>query len=383
MIRIEGSANTAQIERMLEKITNSRDEALLIPVKPKIWWLGGEQSLIQLIITWARISSKPTLFTHIKSDEDPTKQLEKMSKRMFGFVALMMAAEIRDRKNSDRSLRESAYEHCRQIAEKMHGPIAELDLGPKVFLIAVDHSTKAYIPWLYEPDATVGTRTSFVSLANDIFTKLDMFKHISRPPDFASQIGAILHELFKNTHEWSRTDSDNVPWRRSVRGLSAEIHFGDKMLSEEFTKDSPALKQYFDKIRSRSDQGKVAFVELSVFDSGIGLARRWLNRSSIDDLPITKERDACIQCLTKHHSSSSQFDKGMGLAEVMQTMSSVDGFLKIRTGRISIYRDFANHPRKADGEDVILNDFSTCGREVTELAPIFGTHFQLLIPLLP
>ena len=383
MIRVQGAANTARIEEVLKTLVSSKDADLQIPVKPQQWWLGGELSLIELAITWARVSCSPTLHTHIAAGDDPTIQLKRMARRMFGFVALMMAGEIRDRDATPRSLRTPAYEQCRQVVEMMHQPVDRFALGTKVFLISVDHSTKADIPWMYAPDHAVANRASFVTLASDLFKRTNLKGGAERELlKSAHSIGAVLHELFKNTHEWARTDQNNVPWRRSVRGVAAEFHTKATDELQGIANDNPALERYFDSLQSRTSSGRLAFLELTVFDSGIGLARRWLNIPSFEDLSLSDEYQACMQCLTKHRTTSSRSDKGLGLAEVMQTLSSVEGFLKIRTGRLSLFRDFVHSPLTPETTDVDLDDFPTCSATPTELASVYGTHFQMLIPIL-
>lgn len=383
MIRIQGATNSSRIEDVLQTLVDSKDNDLQIPVKPHEWWLGGELSLIELVITWARVSSVPTFHTHIAAGEDPTVQLKKLARRMFGFVALMMSDEIRDRDNSVQSLRVPAYELCREVVEMMHEPVGKFALGTKVFLISVDHSTKATIPWLYTPDRSVGDRESFVTLAKDLFKKANpMGSAGTHLLGSAQRIGAILHELFKNTHEWARTGEKNVPWRRSVRGLAAEFHTKVPTDLKGIANENLSLGRYFETLRARSSNDRLAFLELTVFDSGIGLARRWLNDQPLEELSLSDEYKACMQCLTKHRTTSNRRDKGLGLAEVMQTLSSLEGFLKIRTGRLSLFRDFVHRPLRRDGTDVDLDDFPTCNESPTELAPVYGTHFQMLIPIL-
>ena len=130
----------------------------------------------------------------------------------------------------------------------------------------------------------------------------------------------------------------------------------------------------------RNDQ-RLRFIEFCVFDSGLGLARRWLDDKWSPSISLPAEYSACLECLKKHRSSSNRRDKGRGLAEVMTTLASLNGFLKIRSGRLSLYRDFINTPLKTGVTDVELYDFPSCTTVLTELAPVFGTYFQLLIPI--
>lgn len=380
-LRITGPQNPARVEDELRRVVTAPGESLQLPVHPKDWWLGGELGLIELAITWARLSDQEALVTYVGPDENPTTQLEGMARRLFGFVALMMAPEILDRDETpNRSLRREAYEKCRQVVEMMFQPVSKFALGAKVFLACVDHSTRWAIPWLYAPTGAVGDRIAFITLAQELITKLSLNHSPTSIPITA--IGAILHELFKNTHEWARHDNAGVPWRRSVRGMAAERHTWSEAQLAEIAADNPALNAYFNALSTRAIDGRLRFFEFSVFDGGIGLARRWLGESWSSAISLDAEHSACMQCLTKHRTSSHRREKGLGLAEVMSTLASLHGFLKIRTGRLSLYRDFLTVPLQSGGADVDLRDFPTCLTTLTELAPAYGTHFQFLIPIL-
>src|SRR6185369_9936312 len=95
-----------------------------------------------------------------------------------------------------------------------------------------------------------------------------------------------------------------------------------------------------------------SFFELSIFDSGPGLALRWLGRPLGPDERIEDEYTAVMACLHKHGTSSAHTHRGIGLHSVMRTLSERKGFLKIRTGRLSVYRDFVSDPYVGQEEEV-------------------------------
>src|SRR3954447_26378718 len=71
MMSIEGPQTIADVERQLSVLETERQARLLLPVRLKKWWFGGEASLIQLLVTWGRSRPDTTLVTHIKDGEDP------------------------------------------------------------------------------------------------------------------------------------------------------------------------------------------------------------------------------------------------------------------------------------------------------------------------
>lgn len=388
MIDITGSQNPANVEDEIRQVVAAPGERLRLPVRPHEWWLGGELALIELAITWARNTENSVLATHVPpadnpTAEDPAGQLASMARRMFGFVALMMAQEILDRtQDPNRSLRPNAYDQCRQVVEKMFRPISEFDLGDKVFLICVDHSTQWKIPSLYSDLENVRDLIAFTVLARELLERTKLKKSLPSPVPEQSirRIGAILHELFENTDKFAKTDHDEVPWRRSVRGLSVEGHGKSEDQLTRIGKGNAALQGYFESVKKKKAQTLQHFLEITVFDSGIGLARRWLKANWSRQLKLEDEYAACMACLTKNSTSAPERGRGLGLAEVMTILNNLDGFLKLRTGRLSLYRDFATKHLQSP-TDVELRDFPSCSAVLTELAAVFGTHYQILIPV--
>ena len=75
-------------------------------------------------------------------------------------------------------------------------------------------------------------------------------------PDVRKPLGAILHELFKNTHEWARTDVQGATLLRSVRGLLAQGHSWAEEEVMEAAKGSAALAEYLAHSGLRSKEGR-------------------------------------------------------------------------------------------------------------------------------
>lgn len=379
MFKIQGPQSLNVVEKELSQLVRTPMDELQIPVNPQKWWMGGELALVQLVVTWVRMCERATLVTHISPNEDPANQLKSMAGRIFGFVTLLLAERILDRSlNEDRSLKPIAYELCSNVVARMYGPIDRFAMGAKVYLISVDHSRKWAIPWLYNSAGQVHDRTQFISLVQKLVRKVgpnlvdDPIPEILFP-----KFGAILHELFKNTDEWAKTNVDKTPFRRSTRGLSVERHrFHRDQLP--FPIGQGAYGTFFGQCESYDDYYR--FLEFTVFDSGVGLARRWLNMTDLSQLELKIEMNAVTECLEKNNTSSHRPEKGIGLAEVYSTLHEIGAFLYLRTGRLSLFRDFRSNPRE-DSSDVRIFDLPSCTEIPTEHAPTWGTCFQILIPL--
>lgn len=258
--------------------------------------------------------------------------------------------------------------------------------GGKVFLISVDHHPRWRIPQCYFPDGRLRGRDDFVALATALVNRATrMYSDSPVLPELKRPLGAILHELFKNTHEWARTDFDDSDLARSVRGILVQRHDWTREQVNRIAQGSPGLERFVCHSNFQGNDGRLRFMELSVIDSGVGLAARRLRQAWSPQLPCDDELRACLECLQKHCSSSRLAHKGLGLHEVMSTLSSLNAFMRIRTGKLSLYRDFVDQPYRANEsmENSPLFDWNTGTHQLTPLARAEGVLYTMLIPIPP
>jgi hypothetical protein len=127
----------------------------------------------------------------------------------------------------------------------------------------------------------------------------------------------------------------------------------------------------------------VRFLELSVFDSGPGLASRWLSKPLTDDVTAVDELAACFSCLRKHKTTSGASNRGLGLYDVMRTLDELHAFTRLRTGRLALFRNFVASPLQADEQSngPTLFDWHSASTVPTKLPQSTGTLFTMVIPL--
>jgi len=411
IFRVQGPQTITDVERELLDVEALRPLQLQVPVYPGKWWFGGEAALIQLLITWGRQRENATLVTHIANDEDPAGQLKQLVKRPFGLVGTWMARDLTDRGRS-RSLKVEANRASEAIIDLMwrgrrdprnvdqpslwgdadddrwEAPSLSA-VGNRVFLASIDHHPRWRIPQCYFPTGEVRYRDDFTSLA-EAMARYATIATGGTPitADVRRTLGAILHELFKNTHEWARTDIHGAPLLRSVRGLLAQGHSWAEEEAKEAAKGSSALADYLAQPDVQSKDGRWRFLELSIFDSGIGLARRWLaskrgGEIKLADIQLDEEYATVQECFLRWNSSTRDGHKGLGLHEVMETLSGLGAFFRVRTGRLSMYRDFLASPYTDPGTagSSLLADWSAHWDSLTAFAPVEGTLYTMLIPV--
>lgn len=152
------------------------------------------------------------------------------------------------------------------------------------------------------------------------------------------EVGAIVYELTKNTYEWGRTDSNLIDISSSIRGVYFRFHINnsDKIIDE--FKQTP-IKTFFQHPfildNCINKQNKIYYLEILVFDSGIGFIDKFQQRNYSNDLEIIK------RCLVKNQTSANsnlKTKKGMGLDRILNILNR-KGFVRISTDKYCVYRD--------------------------------------------
>ncbi len=360
---------------------------------------GGEAALIQLLFTWAKRHPDGQLWLKTTDDnEELVRFLEKFSKRAFGFVAMLMASGVLT--GDGRDCRRLAYKACESCVDELvtsvestaeeseaessiEDALSKAVYGHRTFLPCVDHSTKAAIAPFYHPNGQFRERSEFRRFA-EVLIGRRATRFVDVNLSVLSGLGAILYELMHNTHDWARTEVDATKLRKSIRGILFTHFFISEASIRKAAGNNSEITAYMHQVEIRNPGKTIHFAELSVFDAGPGLAARWLGlEGGVGDLTITSEHDACVSCLGVHRSTSSDMYRGIGLYEVMHTLSQLSAMVRVRTGRLAMLRNFIAEPllqsERVTGPILPLSSEHE-GRP-GGLAPVTGTTFTILFPL--
>jgi hypothetical protein len=405
--RLEGPQNIAAIERRLSDPSFLENPDLLIASRLPNWSLGGAAGTIQLLVTWARRNPQGRLHLHADEEPDCLNQLEKLARQPFGLAGLTMADEVVNR-SGDRKLRSAATRVCgSHILNEVLAPRQSLsdtrqlsfwdvddadyaaappvrNVGRRVFLPQVDQHASWRLPQFYLPSGRLRDPGDYGALMRSMVDRVTaMYEDSPLNRDEERQLGEILYELFTNTDEWARTDGRGMPFVRSIRGILLEYHTWSIEELFRITRESAALEAYARELQGAYGGERKRFLEFSMFDSGIGLARRWMRTTDISHVPLEEEYAACCECIRKHRTTSTLPHKGFGLDKVLQLLSALKGFVRLRTGRLALYRDCIARPYESDGtaEPYPLHDWSRTSQVVCEMADVAGTLYTILIPI--
>lgn len=201
--------------------------------------------------------------------------------------------------------------------------------------------------------------------------------------NIVNDIGAIVYELIKNTFEWGKTDSLNIDIPSSIRGVYFRFHKNDKeKIIQEFanTPLDTFFKEEYITNECINKLNQIYFLEILVFDSGVGFIDKFHRKDSLTDLEIIKK------CLIKNQTSSVtnlKSKKGLGLDRILNILNS-KGFVHITTDKYSVYRDLIKDnykPTNIDNLDtLILEDWNKKDFEPNYGIKTSGSHINILYP---
>jgi len=362
--------------------------------------LGGLGAVGQLIVTWARRRTPGTLRTYvpgttagqIDASSSRLSAVETLAESDHGLLALLMSSRVVDVKGE--SLLGLTTAAASETLAKA-GQVATAKHGRKVALFVADHRANNAPFALYQPISShvarpaVRTRDEFGSLANELLKVIGLGASSDKPSIEQQQaLGTVLYQLFKNTHDWARTSADDRNYERSVRILRSEYVADSLPMHLKHAQGDTGLQTYLKhdqhkgepRFGAKTDMRR--FLEVSILDSGPGLAARALQSQNIVAPSLAQEHEALIVCLKKHMTSSQHPGRGNGLHVVQELMTELRGYMKVRSGRLAMVRDYVRDPyTRKDAAEPWLRDWRSGSAQPTDLAPVAGTFISFIIPI--
>ncbi len=388
LLRITRDFSLDKLERGLEAIA-AGEGTLQLPHWITANAAGTETALLQLIITWARgAANDATLRLYSKFDDEEGQRA--FAQTAFGLTALNMASAVEDQSGQqlDRYLLLTlARDYVIAMAEKPIAALREFNKASLSFL-CVDNARNYRRPArLYVPSTDrVRDRSDFASLVKACASQLPGTQRLGGR-EILEAAASLLVEAFQNTHDHAQTDFRGDVLRRSVRGVIISFRFVRLEALGHAGGASALLQGYYAGWKPSVPTAKHAqFLELGIFDSGPGLARRWLsyNESLAQSIPggnhLSDEYDAVVGCLEKGASTKSGSTSGNGLYRIMQVVKRTGGFIRIRTGNLSLVKPFDDSGASLAPDDLRLLDLMTGTQTLERRAWSEGTTISVLLP---
>ncbi len=220
-------------------------------------------------------------------------------------------------------------------------------------------------------------------------------------PGLREALATIVAETVKNTHDHARQEVDQSDVAQSLRGLYARYYALDEI--EQFVRAwsgevlSPALKFARNFLPEKTPPGVRRLpkmpvggvLEISVFDSGPGMAAKWLRRG-VEGVPVQHQLEAVLSCFAKGSTTTGTQGRGYGLAKVLLKLKELHGFIGVRSNQLQVYRQFGwaadiAHVELGDGTRVPQDKLFDWKRHLTQSAServaVKGTVVSFLLPM--
>lgn len=353
---------------------------------------GGLASAIQAINTWVRQSEKRKLSLSSSSSND---EIEDLMQRPHKFAAAMAAKSIVVSNAPDMEVRPKVNAEAKlAIESQAHSQFGQ-QRGGLCWFAFVDHSSKGFDPNFYiekiNGRVEIRQQEQFKAVVNTMVGRALMTTGGAKNLDPVSldALGRIFYELFLNTHEHGSRGTERSTWLKpGIRMIYVQAINLTRTSAESATENQPILSKYLESVSENYSSGaQTRFVEIGIVDSGLGYSGRWLadNDSTLvkEDMPIAKEYEIFKQCFRFRQTSTGRDSKGNGLPVVMDKLTKLGGFMRIRSGRLGLYRNFVSQPYGAD-DLCVFSDWDSgqsAESSVTTMSKASGVAISLLIPL--
>lgn len=379
-MRLPARFTIATCEQLLGELQGQRTDTIIsLPTRAKGHAAGGEAAMVQVLISWARQQRQVARLQTYAADGGDAQVVE-LTRQLYGLSAALLADDASDQ--AARSIGEALQSAALRRLELLQGNNPRQgSRGPQLEILCADHLGFSTPKLLYDrfPDgsAKLKGRSAFVDLASVLLdSTIPDLAAFPLDPNLRTAIGNALYELIRNTEEHARSDERGNHLQRSLRGFQARRHGLLPAALLNVAEGAQPLLDYFALLHPDAGRRQVQLLEVSVFDSGPGYAAQWLGRNP-EEIAAEEERAAVLECFEKHSSRKSASSAGLGLSNVIAILRKHRGFLRLRTGRQSLYANLADEAAQEFGAAPTLRPF----REGVRPPLATGTLLTLLLPL--
>jgi len=393
MLELPASLSLDKIDSFIKKAKMADDDQpLLLPVGKKNTAFGGIASAVQSINTWANLSLNKKLVLREPSIKD-ADYFTDLIKTPHKFTAAMMSKEISFSGDPNKNIRRDINILAKDAIESQSDNLFGQQHGRLCWYSFVDHSTKGFDSNFYNNSPAAHSEPKKYEEIRNIISAMVLKSStvaggaISLEDDSIDDLGRMFYELFVNTHEHGTRELNRDKWIKPGNRLiyTYGINLSDAAINNYLLNDE-VLTEYISSLKQNHVSSR-RFIEISIVDSGLGYCGRWLADHSDAGMTLDVDDEYKIikKCLKFRSSSTNNDVKGNGLPSVMASLTKLNGFMKIRSNRVSIYRDFNTTPYSFDeSDDCKFLDWSTksyCDEKITEHSEVCGVSITILVPL--
>jgi len=400
MIILPRQTTFAGLEHFLHEVRQSPSQDLKLPLQVSHGGAFGFSAVaIQALATWSRLHEGKRRIQMAPNFADDTSTQARASGSLHVMTGMYFAQEVVA--GGRTFTRTEALDAVAPRVFAMQDYQYQNTLrGPNVALCCFEGARLEFLHSLYTT-ARRGTPESTTVRSASEFTSI-LPRMIEACSEGAASLltesqllalAQLVHQLFKNADVHSAADSEGRIYGAGVRGIQVrEVRIADEATLSSFVSDDRALHAYLTKlvrrpwirengvhgVKSRLEvRPSLSFIEINVFDTGPGLALRWLSRhkniSCYTDVDREVELQAVKACFQLHATTHSAAMKGDGLPIAIGAMRQLRAFMFLRTGRLALFQDFSS------GEHSEFQPRHRFGQR--HLAEAAGATYSICFPL--
>lgn len=384
MIRFDNKTDIKSLEQAYKALSENIATDIVISKGLSAVDFGLIPAIIQFISTWFRKCPAGKIVFNLK-DEKELPEFYDLD-YLFPSIVYCWSREMVDLNGRDLKpfLKvQNQISHEKMRMQKEGG-------GPKVMLSCFDHLSvkNGLLNIFYTDGIFISSELEFDFAIQKSIRQIVSLNRSLRTSNIApiyDDIIAIIYELMKNTDDWARIDENNKPLSPNTRGVFLKLHRRKREGFSTGFENFAGLKNYFsvDNFEANT-QDELYFMEISVYDTGIGFVKRNISDDAI--IPqAAKQVEIIRNCLVKNNTTATGIAKtikGLGLDRIMQILDN-RGLFWLRTQNVSIFRNLRENrfQENMTSADIKLFDlFNNSNASFSALAEAQGSVVTLVYP---
>lgn len=397
VLQFPANALPHSLEDFLYEVRNASGRPLRMPIQLR-WGggLGGAIHAVQVVASWAQQNNGDLSLRLPAAFSDQENTRERFASTLPGMAALYFANSIQCDGvifNRYKALEVVAPRVTAMQTETFRDTLR----GQGAALCCFSGARNEFLTSLYaypEP-GRVREISDFRVLLPRMLNQLGVRASVFLKEGQLDYLCGLVYQLFLNADEHGSYDAEGNRYEHAMRGIAVRMtavhdvpslvkYAGEDTSLRAFlvkqaylTKDKSHKNAEKDKGLTTAEDEKlpnpIHLVEISVFDTGPGLALRWMvdrGRRGYTDISPEEELEAVQSCFQKHSTTKASQYFGLGLPMALMAMKHLNAFMTLRTGRLSLYQDFS----KSDTVEFKPTNRFTKAKKLAEIA---GTGYTI------
>ena len=305
---------------------------------------GGDALALQAVSSWASLTPTDKILRLDSAFAVAEHSRDRFSSTLPGMAALYFSDTVESGRQ-----KLSRYQALELVAPRVAAmkieSLGDTMRGQGVLLCCFASARSEFLPALYAHPRLGAVRgvSDFRVLISRVLAQLGGRASKSLNEGRLDYLSALVYQLFLNADEHGAYDARGNRSETALRGILIKY----TTLSNKGIRgaDNP-LQAYLHRL-TLNDPGEnsTRLIEISVFDTGPGMALRWLRERNgavgYEEISIGDEFEAVKTCFLKHASTKSGQFYGQGLSMALSAMRKLGAFMTLRTGRLSLYQDLS------------------------------------------